>query len=119
MTVSLATRLVLLHHVVYSIFYQAGSMICHSVINQIIKRIFQQSIKMSPHFRRNSNKDFNCFSQRSVDKERPIIEDDHHKCKMKRKVFFIWKTKKLDFFEKLTNEKKFPLSSIWSLARWI
>ena len=61
---------------------------------------------MSPHFRRNSNKDFNCFSQRSVDKERPIIEDDHHKCKMKRKVFFIWKTKKLDFFEKLTNEKK-------------
>ena len=56
MTVSLATRLVLLHHVVYSIFYQAGSMICHSAINQLIKRIFQQSIKMNPHFRRNSNK---------------------------------------------------------------
>ena len=56
MTVSLATRLVLLHHVVYSIFYQAGSMICHSAINQLIERIFQQSIKMNPHFRRNSNK---------------------------------------------------------------
>ena len=31
---------------------------------------------MSLHFRRNSNKGFNCFSQRSVDKEQPIIEDE-------------------------------------------